>query len=398
MKHKALVLGTNYYIGLSVARSLGRKGVYVISVDHDEPNPYGRSRYVKEALIGPHYRRQEEDYLKFLLDLASREEEKMVLFPTADPYVEFVDRNFEALKEHFLFPQREQGLLTGLMDKSTLLRYTKAQGVRTPEQIDGEEVDLVERVREEIGYPCILKPKDSPSFVKAYRRKVYRVETEEELKDLVAMCRRDGHGIFIQRIIPGPETNCYCYDAYLNQEGKVVCETSAYKIRQWPPHFGASTLTQQKWIPELEAFCKPFLEGIGFRGFVEIELKRDEFTGEIYLIEVNVRYINFTEMLVDIGMDPPYRTYREMTGEHLTYEDFRKDFHVKWRYLLEDISAKRAYRREGYSAAELRAQEKGDRIVPSTFAWDDPWPGTRYAIYHVVKALKRRVLRLRKGN
>ena len=62
-KNKAVVLGTNYYIGLSVVRNLGRAGVHVVTVDYEDHH-YGVSKYVKERLIGPHYKNQEKEFVK----------------------------------------------------------------------------------------------------------------------------------------------------------------------------------------------------------------------------------------------------------------------------------------------------------------------------------------------
>lgn len=71
-KNKAVVLGTNYYIGLGVVRALGMQGIYVVSVDHDKKSHYGVSKYVKEALIGPHYKKEEKKLVEFLIDYAKK--------------------------------------------------------------------------------------------------------------------------------------------------------------------------------------------------------------------------------------------------------------------------------------------------------------------------------------
>ena len=49
--NKAVVLGCNYYIGLSVIRCLGVEGVHVVACDYDFENSYGaRSKYISEFL------------------------------------------------------------------------------------------------------------------------------------------------------------------------------------------------------------------------------------------------------------------------------------------------------------------------------------------------------------
>ena len=376
VKNKAVVLGTNYYVGLSIIRCLGRNGVPVVAVDYSEESRYGaKSKYLSEKHLAPHYKQDPKGLLDFLIDYGKKQDLKPVLYPGADPYVEFIDTYFDELKEFYLFPMDRKGFWTEVMDKYRMSLLAQKYGVKVPETINSKDENLIERVREEIKYPCIIKPMDSASFVKAYRRKVFIIETEEELIEKVNMIHKDNHGIVIQRIIPGPEENCYCYDAYLNQDSKVTHYTSAYKIRQWPNNFGASTYAKQKWIPELHDICKPFLESIKFKGFAEIELKRDENTGEIYLIEVNVRTINFNEMLAKCGLNFPYIAYLEMTDKIPENKSVETETGYVFHYMYEDLFALRGYLKSKQMGPRKILKDFTLKRVHSTWSWDDPMPG-----------------------
>ena len=82
MNNKALVLGANYYIGLSTIRCLGIHGVYVVAVDYSKKGTYGfSSKYCSEKIIGPHYKKDPEGFLKFLIEYAKKEKSKPVLIP-----------------------------------------------------------------------------------------------------------------------------------------------------------------------------------------------------------------------------------------------------------------------------------------------------------------------------
>ena len=390
MRNKAVVLGTNYYVGLSIIRCLGREGVPVVAVDYSEESRYGaKSKYVSEKHIAPHYKEDPKGLLNFLLEYAKKQEKKPVLYPGADPYVEFIDKFFDELKEYYLFPMDRKGFWTEVMDKYRMSLLAHKHGVKVPETINSKEPNLIERVREEIKYPCIIKPMDSASFVKAYRRKVFIINSEEELIEKVNMIHKDEHGITIQRIIPGPEENCYCYDAYLNQDSKVTHYTSAYKIRQWPNNFGASTYAKQKWIPELHDICKPFLESIGFKGFAEIELKRDVNTGVIYLIEVNVRTINFNEMLYKSGLNFPYIAYMEMTDKLPEPKSVEYETGYVFHYMYEDLFAIRNYLKTGQLSIGKILKDNTLKKVHSTWSWSDPMPGLYFVGTIAGKVVKR---------
>ena len=109
MKNKALVLGANYYISLSIIRCLGENGIHVAAVDYSEEGSYAfKSKYCSEKLIGPHYKEEPDAFLAYLIEYAKKQDKKPVLFPSADPYVEFVDAHLEEFRKYFLLSQTEQ--------------------------------------------------------------------------------------------------------------------------------------------------------------------------------------------------------------------------------------------------------------------------------------------------
>lgn len=407
-KNKAVVLGANYYIGLSVIRCLGREGVRVAAVDYESENAYAfRSKYCSEKLIGPHYKEEPEAFLDFLIDYGKRQEAKPVLFPCADPYVEFIDRHFDQLKEHYLFPQTEKGLFTRAMNKDSLMEMAERFGVRVPEtvrisgreerkedekenksdkqipprrvgdekaedrksedefarigekepdskvrekepnrKIREKESDYIRETEERLGYPCIVKPTDSPAFVSVFRRKIFKVHNRHELIEAVSKAQQAGLEVFVQRIVPGFDDHMYTFDAHMDQNAEVTHWTTCQKFRQYPINFGASVYTTQRHVPELYEIGAKFFKDIGFKGFAEIEFKKDEKTGEFYLIEINVRTTNFNAMLEKVGLNMPYLTYLEMTGEPIGKKAVTEDTGVTFWYAFEDFFASMDYIRQ----------------------------------------------------
>src|SRR5699024_3246484 len=141
--------------------------------------------------------------------------------------------------------------------------------------------------------PCLVKPVDTAAFTMKFRTKLFKVHTEEELNDTVEKVRNADLEVIVQRIIPGFDDHMYTFDAYLNQDAKVTHWTTAQKFRQYPINFGASVYTVQKHVPGLYEAGAAFLEAIKYKGFAEIEFKKDAETGDFYLIEINARITNF---------------------------------------------------------------------------------------------------------
>ncbi|MEN2767118.1 carboxylate--amine ligase [Ornithinibacillus xuwenensis] len=360
MNHKAVILGNNYYIGLSTIRSLGAEGVHTVAVDYSEEDRYGAaSKYCSESLLVPHYKTDTEGFINALIDYAKKQADKPVLIPCHDTYLEVIDAHLNKIKEYYLIPQTEQGLATRVMNKDTLHALATEHGVRVPETVRIHEPNFHDRVENEIKYPCLVKPFDSPSFVATFRKKIFKVHNREELDEALAMAKDADLEVFVQRIIPGFDDHMYTFDAYLNQESKITHWTTCQKLRQYPINFGASVYTIQKFTPELFDIGSKFLEGIGYKGFAEIEFKKDEETGEFYLIEINARITNFNHLLYKVGLNFPYITYREMIGAPLEPKSVTETTNRAFWYGYEDALAVKDYIKSG--------QLKTSEVVKSLF-------------------------------
>ncbi|MBA2174979.1 carboxylate--amine ligase [Halobacillus locisalis] len=379
MENKAVVLGANYYIGLSTIRCLGMHDVHVAAVDYAWEGSYGlESKYCSETLIGPHYKEDPEGLVTFLINYAKQQTSTPVLIPTADPYVEFVDAYLPELREYFLIPQTEQGLYTKVMDKGTLHTLASEHGVAVPETVEVDDEDFVQKVDEIIQYPCLVKPVDSPAFVAKFRRKLFQVSNQEELLEKVQQAKDADIEVIVQRIIPGFDDHMYTFDAYLNQEAKVTHWVTCQKLRQFPINYGASVYTQQKYVPELYDLGAKFLEGIGYKGFAEIEFKKDAETGRYYLIEINVRITNLNHLLYKTGINIPYITYRDLTGDPLEPKAIQEDKNMVFWYAYEDLLAVREYIKTGQLSPK---KVIGSYFRPKAHAiWDpkDPKPAIAF--------------------
>lgn len=390
MANKAVVLGTNYYIGLGIIRTLGYEGVDTIAVDYTDKDLYGsKSKYLGSHVMAPDFKNHKEEYLKKLIQIGMGEKEKPVLFPSADPYAEFIDENLEELKKYYLIPMEEQGLWTRVMKKETLNDMARENGVLVPETIMPDEENLYSRVETELGYPCIVKPTDSPAFVSVFRRKIFFCKDEEELKTALQRAKEENLEVFVQRIIPGFDDHMYTFDYYVDRSGKVTHWMTCRKLRQFPINFGASVYTEQVHVPELAEIGIPFVEKIGYRGFGEIEFKKDAKTGRFYLIEINTRTTTLNELLYRAGINFPYVAYRDMTGNPLEPKAVEKSTGLVFQYLFEDILAIRDYIRNGQLTTGAVIKSLFRKKVPAVWSFDDPSPGLNYVSIILGKVIKK---------
>jgi len=390
MKNKAVILGSNYYIGLSIIRCLGKEGIHTVAMDYVKESTYGAdSRYLKEQIIVPHYKKNEKELLKFMVDYAKKEKQKPVLFPSGDPYVEFIDRNFDALKEGYLFPMDVKGKWTDIMMKDTLEKLATKYGMPIPESVELNDPMIFEKVDKNIGYPCILKPTESTMFVAKFRVKNFILNNKEELEKYRKTIQENGLDGVIQRIIPGFDDHMYTYDAYLDVNSEVTHWMTCQKHRQFPINFGASVYTEQRLVPELHEMSRKFYKEIGYKGFGEIEYKKDEKTGKYYLIEINTRTTNLNSLLEKAGVNFPLLAYKEMTGEKIKKENKTYDSRIYFRYLYEDLLAIREYVRAGQLTKMEIFKSLFKRKAPAILSFKDPKPGLGFLKMVYGKVRKR---------
>lgn len=375
MDNKAVILGCNYYIGLSTIRCLGKNGVHTVAVDYPSEYTYGAdSKYCSEHVYAPHYKEENQEFIQFLIDYAKKQTAPPVLIPCHDNYVQVIDDHLEELKQYYLITQTEQGLWTKVMNKNVLFQMAVQKGVPVPESVRVNEDHFLEKVKNQIKYPCIIKPTDSPAFVAKFRKKIFQVYNEEELEVAVKKANDAGLEVIVQRIIPGFDDHMYTFDAYLNQDSKVTHWVTCQKYRQFPINFGASVYTVQKYVPELYDIGAKFLEDIGYKGFAEIEFKKDAETGKFYLIEINARITTLNNMLYKVGVNFPYITYLELTNQEIGSKAVKHDTNIAFWYAYEDLMAIKHYIKTGQLSILSILPTLFKKKAYAIWDWKDPKP------------------------
>jgi len=391
MKNKAVVLGANYYIALSVMRNLGKHKIDVVALEYSNKGLYAsKSKYCKEVVLVPHYKKETEAFIEALVDYGEKQPYPPVLFPCADPYVEVIDAHLDRLKEVFLIHDIKKGLLTQLLDKGSLEKLARAHQVLLPETYQVDDLDLLSKIT----YPCLVKPTNSAEFVKKFRKKMFQVSDEGELKEAIAKSKKAKLEVIVQRIISGFDDHMYTFDAYLNAQSQITHYLTCQKWRQFPINFGASVYTEQRHVEGLYQAGASFLETIGYKGFAEIEFKKDAKTDEFYLIEVNVRLSNLNEVLARAGVNMPYLTYMELIGQPIRKSEEIVDSKLMFRYLFEDLLAIKGYIKTGQLTWQQVLSSLFRRKVYAIFSWQDIWPALVFwqdilkKVFHRRKARK----------
>ena len=87
-----------------------------------------------------------------------------------------------------------------------------------------------------------LKPVHSQQFFARFGVKAFRITDRSNAQDRLAECVDAGFLMMLQEYIPGPPTNHYFIDGFVDRNGVVRALFARRRLRMSPPDFGNSTL------------------------------------------------------------------------------------------------------------------------------------------------------------
>ena len=302
----AVVLG-GHTSGLAVIRALGSAGVPVIAVGASLDEPGQSSRYCSRAVVAPHPEDDVRGFVDFLLALANGDG-RPLLVPTSDETVAAVARHKPRLEEAYTVACMDRTVVEGFLDKWATLELAQRLGVPAPLTFRPESAADLERRREELVYPCLVKPRESHVFFRVFGKKMDMVEGFDEL--LAAWRAADAAGIrvMVQEFVPGPDSHAVNYNAYV-WDGRILVACTAQRLRSVPPHVGFPRVVVSRSVPEVAEPAARLLAGMGISGFANVEFKKDERDGAYKLMEVNGRHNMSAHLSVRCGVNFPAIEY-----------------------------------------------------------------------------------------
>lgn len=291
-------------------RSLGTAGVPIVAV-HQEPAEFAhRSRFVTAAVRSPGPEAAEEAFVVFLEHLAVRFGRGLLL-PTSDETLAVVARHRDRLAEAHAVGCPAPALVATFIDKRRTYEAATGLGVPVPRTFAPVSAGELERNGEEVGYPCLVKPRESHLYFARFGRKMVKAEGLAELRSAWQEATDAGLGVLVQEFVPGSDRSGANYNAYL-EGGRALAECTAQKIRLAPEEIGFPRVVVSREIPEIAALGRRLLTGMGVTGFANVEFKRHGGDGSYRLMEVNARHNMSTLLSVRSGVDFPLIMYRHL--------------------------------------------------------------------------------------
>lgn len=392
-----LVLGSGV-TALGVVRTLGLRGIplYVASMG-EGLEAYSRwYRPAPVALRSPAFS-TDDPAERLALFLEASGLERAVLMPCTDILVESVARLPLPLAERFPSSLSSPKLLERLVDKAELAALLLEHAVPHPKTaIVAGPGDVAAEVGAAMS-DAFVKPRDSQRFFAKYGVKAFRPSGRDELSRVVERVVADGVEVVVQEYVPGPPSNHYFIDGFVDRHGEVRAVFARRRLRMYPPWFGNSSAVRsvpREETAHAEEDLVRFLEAVGYRGIFSAEFKRDARDGTFRLLEINARAWWYVEFATRSGVDVVTMAYEDALGRDVErVENYQVGRTVVYPYY--DFFAFLEGRRVG-SDGLVKGLSSWIGADHTVFAFDDPAPFFRELMKSGRRFVTRRLPRLQR--
>lgn len=365
-----IVLGSGV-TALGVVRILARGGLNPIVAEPSDPL-LRRSRWFQrfEDPIPSFDGRSLADWLVQL------PVERAVLLPCSDHRVSQVASLPPDLRDRFPASVADPCTLARFVDKALFAETLASHDVPRPftKRLDSGR-DL-EDVPDGVFSNAMLKPCDSQSFFAHFEAKALHVASRRDAAEQLSRVRAAGFEVVLQEYIPGPASEHFFVDGFVDRDGNVRARFARQRLRMFPTDFGNSTamvsVAAADVAPAVDSIAS-LLSGAGYRGIFSAEFKHDQRDGQFKLLEVNTRAWWYIDFAARCGVDVCRMAYDDALGRPVApVDDYRVGEHLVYPY--HDYFAYRELQREGALSTWSWIRSSIGAMQP-VFQFADPMPG-----------------------
>ena len=310
-------MGPPRYVGpLGVMRSLGRLGVRVFALEHQDRSPANSSRYCAgtvRAGVDGNPGDDEERTLSELMAAGKRLGEGTVLIAGTDEWAVFVARHAAVLQPHFRYHALPVDQIDKIASKDGLYRLALEHGLPTPEITFPRNREHAHMEAARLTYPVMVKPVYSRPHMNL---KVVAGDEHELLRAYREMEESpEAPNVMFQEYVPGDDSDVWIFNGYFDAASRCLAAFTGVKLRQHPAHMGIASLGELRQNSAVIDSTTRFMRAVGYRGIVDIGYRFDRRDGRYKVLDVNPRLGGAFRMFVDdSGLDVARAMYLDLTG------------------------------------------------------------------------------------
>ena len=292
-----VLLGSDINV-YGMARSFHQEyGVKSVAIGKGILGPCTASKIVTVEVVEPNLE-DDQVFVKTLLDFAKRYEgsgKKLLLVPCGDNYIKLLVRNQEKLRGTYVFECISEELLMRLSIKESFYQVCTEHGFAFPKTTTCS-YENYKNVELPFDFPVIIKPSNSVAYWNCrfpHKKKVFVAQSREEFSAILEAIYSSSYKdhLILQEYIPGDDSNMRVMNCYCGRDGKVklIALGNALLEEHSPEGIGSYAAIINGYDEKLNQQMKNFLEGIGYVGFANFDMKLDPRDGKYKLFEMNLR-------------------------------------------------------------------------------------------------------------
>jgi D-aspartate ligase len=367
----AVIIFGGYFLILKVVESLRARSISVF-VLNDRWADARFSRFAR-AIRLPANASYPQSAIAFLTGSASDHLKGSVLLAAGDEELEIIAKHRETLADKFRLDLSNPVAQLMMLDKLATYKAAKEAGVPTPRFWEVRSEEDLHRLRDELVYPLIVKPKVSHVFQKKFKAKFLVVEGFDQLLEGHRVAETAGIETLLVEKIPGPDTRHCSYYTYLDQEGNALFDFTKRIIRRYPMNMGLASYHITDRVEHVREPSLKLFRHVGLQGLANAEFKYDERDGQLKLMECNARFTAANSLVAKAGFDLGNFVYNRIVGiSQPPLTNFRTGLRLwdplkDWRAFLE-------LRKRGELTFMRWLASIMHRTSIAHFSWRDPLP------------------------
>lgn len=182
--------------------------------------------------------------------------------------------------------ENEIELYRQIVDKTEVDKLCRSLGITRP-----EEYEVTDLLDSDSPFTVVVKPLEKMNTIGA--SKCAYLNTLQELKSYVERMSQlgiDSRNLVFQQCVKGDNRWEYGYGGYF-RKGVPVVDICFHQFRQMPQGLCCyiREMTDVGLISRVRALVTPFLEHTQYSGFIEFDIKEDEDSHVLFLLDINPR-------------------------------------------------------------------------------------------------------------
>jgi predicted ATP-grasp superfamily ATP-dependent carboligase len=296
---RVLVLG-DYRQTVTVVRSLGRAGLEITLGTEHAGSPTGFSRYVSDIWV---YDNSSTQRFNNNLEAFLRSERPDYVFTVGESQLRRMMDAADRLEPLSTWANPEFSTVARCFDKRAMYELAAQVGIPVMAWATYTNAEEWRGRARDMGYPVVVKRKDSAGQVMDRKALIYR--SAEAFEPFLASLQRepDPASLVLQKFARGMRHNCHVAAA----DGKLIAYFQQKVLRTDEPDdtgIGVAGVSVPP-SPVLRAHCEALTKALGYTGIGCIQFLVDGPTGSVAFLEFNARMDSTAALPYRMGLDYP---------------------------------------------------------------------------------------------